>query len=113
MPLFLLVDLVRVSVGGINFSRTPRRASASIALHAGPIPHQREVAALRAHLALVAFGLRLGAPLRLGRDMRHCGGAGLAPLHGLELLGRREVVAGLLLQGDRAFDRIAGAAVAG
>ncbi|NEV03194.1 hypothetical protein, partial [Bradyrhizobium uaiense] len=44
--------------------RTPRRAAASIALHARPVPHQREVAALRAHLAFVALGLRFGATAR-------------------------------------------------
>src|SRR4051794_11049800 len=38
-------------------SRTPGRAAASIALHARAISHQREVAALRAHLAFVALGL--------------------------------------------------------
>jgi hypothetical protein len=41
-------------------SRTPRRAATRIALHAGAIPHQREVAALAAHLAFVAFGLGFG-----------------------------------------------------
>lgn len=47
-------------------SRTPRRAPARIALHAGPVPHQREVAALRAHLAFVAFCLGFRSALGLG-----------------------------------------------
>ena len=91
-------------------SRTPRRAAARIALHAGPVPHQREVAALRAHLALIALGLGFGATLRLGWG-GGCGAAGLAPLlQGLELLGGREVVADFLLQGDGAFDGVGDAA---
>ena len=64
-------------------SRTPRRAAAGIALHAGAIPHQREVAALRAHLAFVALGLGFRAAFGLGGDERLCGAAGLAPLEGL------------------------------
>ena len=54
-------------------SRTPRRASARVALHAGAVAHQREVRALAAHLALVAFGLCFGSPLggdRLGVALR-------------------------------------------
>ena len=93
---------------GTDSSRTPRRATARIALHAGAIPHQREVAALAAHLAFVAFGLGFGAAFGLGRG----GGlraAGLAPLQGFQLLGWREVVARFLLQRDRAFDGVAGA----
>ena len=42
-------------------STTPRRASARLALKTRAVPHQREVQTLRAHLALVAFGLGLGA----------------------------------------------------
>src|ERR1043166_7347848 len=34
-------------------SRTPRRAPARVALQARSVPHQREVQALRAHLAFV------------------------------------------------------------
>ena len=88
----------------IRTSRTPRRASARIALHAGAVPHQREVAALAAHLAFVAFGLGFGAAFGLGRrgGLR---GAGLAPLQGFQLFGRRQVVLGFLLQRDRAFER--------
>src|SRR5262249_1630353 len=42
-------------------SRTPRRAAARVALEAGAVAHEREIHALRAHLAFVAFGLGLGA----------------------------------------------------
>jgi hypothetical protein len=49
-----------------------------------------------------AFGLGRGS---LG------GGAGLAPLQGFQLFGRRQVVLGFLLRRGRAFDRIAAAAV--
>src|SRR6185436_959764 len=52
----VLGNLLSASLTGVIRSRTPRRTSARIALHAGPIPHQREVAALRAHLAFVALG---------------------------------------------------------
>ena len=45
----------------IASSRTPRRAATRVALHAGAVAHQREVAALRAHLAFVAPGLGFGA----------------------------------------------------
>ena len=93
-------------------SRTPRRASARIALHAGPIPHQREVPALGAHLAFIPFGFRFGAAFGLG--WRGGGGAaGLAPLHLLELLCGRKIVLGFLLQRDGAFDGIGDAAVGG
>src|SRR5262245_10740588 len=44
--------------------RTARRAPTRIALQARAIPHQREVQALRAHLAFVAFGLGFGAARR-------------------------------------------------
>src|ERR1700753_1953446 len=90
-------------------SRTPRRAPARIALHTSPIPRQREISALRAHLAFVAFGFRLGAAFGLARSD---GGSRtrLAPLHGLELFGRGEVVADFLLERHGAFDRVGGAA---
>src|SRR3954471_10005453 len=90
-------------------SRTPRRAAASIALHTRPIPHQREVAALAAHLAFVALGLGFRAALGLAGDC-DLRAAGLAPLQGLQLLGGREVVLDFLLQRDRAFQDVAGAA---
>ena len=92
----------------IYASRTPRRAAARIALHAGAIPHQREVAALAAHLALVALGLGFGAAFGLGGGQR-LRGAGLAPLQRFELLGRREIVGRFLLQRDGAFDGVADA----
>jgi hypothetical protein len=88
---------------------TPRRAAASIALHARAIPHQREVAALAAHLALVALGLGFRAALGLAGSC-HLSGAGLAPLEGFELLRGGQVVLDFLLQRDRAFQDIAGAA---
>ena len=87
---------------------TPRRGPARIALHAGAVPHQGEIAALRAHLAFVALGLGFGAAFGLAGG-GGCGGAGLAPIQGFQLFRRREVVARLLLQRDRAFHRIAGA----
>src|SRR5580698_11059185 len=88
-------------------SRTPRRASTRVALHAGAVTHQGEVAALRAHLALVALGFCFGAAFGLG-GMSGCGRTRLAPLHRLELFRRREVVLRLLLQCDRALDRVGG-----
>src|SRR5258707_1380471 len=42
-------------------SATPRRAATRIALHAGAIPHQREVPAFAAHFAFVALCLGFGA----------------------------------------------------
>src|SRR4029077_3730909 len=41
--------------------RTPRGAPARVALHAGAVAHQREVAAFAAGFALVALGAGLGA----------------------------------------------------
>src|SRR6516164_4336334 len=50
------------SLGCTNFEllTATRSTSARIALHACAISHQREIAALRAHLAFVAFGLGFG-----------------------------------------------------
>ena len=45
---------------------TPGGAAARIALEAGAVAHQREVAAFAAGFALVALGLGLGALLRSG-----------------------------------------------
>src|SRR3974377_669622 len=84
-----------------KLSTTPRRAATRIALHAGAVAHQREVAALRAHLALVAFGFRLGPAFGLGLR-----GAGRAPLAPLQPFGRREVVVCFLLQRNRALDGV-------
>jgi len=42
-------------------SATAGRAATRIALHAGAIPHQREMPAFAAHLAFVAFCLGFGA----------------------------------------------------
>src|SRR3954468_21419470 len=64
--------------------RTPRRAAARVALHAGAVPHQREVAALAAHLALVALGLGLGAAVGLARRR-------LLPVERLQCLLRRQL----------------------
>src|SRR6266702_8429427 len=96
------------SPGHFYLLRTTSRRTARVTFHARAIPHQREVAALAAHLAFVALGLGFRAALGLGG---HHGlrGAGLAPLERFELLGGREVVADFLLQRDRAFHRIAGA----
>jgi hypothetical protein len=89
-------------------SRTPRRASARIALHARAVPHQREVSAFAAHLAFVAFCLGFGPAF----GFRRCGllrRAGLAPLQRFQLFGRRQIVLGFLLQRDGAFDGVGGA----
>jgi hypothetical protein len=78
-------------------SRTPRRASTRIALHARPIPHQREVAALRAHLAFVALCFRFRPAFGLGGGDGHRRAAGLAPLQGFQLFRRGQIVLGFLL----------------
>ena len=91
----LLQEIFLSLVSPSTISRTPRRASTRIALHARPVPHQREVAALRAHLAFVALGLGFRPAFGLARGDGHGGAAGLAPLHGFQLFRRRQVVAGL------------------
>src|SRR3954468_8782893 len=56
-----------------SWLRTPRGRPARVALHAGAVAHQREVAAFAAGLALVALGAGLGALLggrRLGLVLR-------------------------------------------
>src|SRR6266481_4947419 len=89
-------------------SRTPRRAPTRVALHARPIPHQREMPAFAAHFAFVAFCLGFSPTLGLAwRGLR--GGAGLAPLQGFQLFGRRQVVLGFLFQRHRAFDGVVAA----
>src|SRR5205085_9202058 len=72
-------------------SRTPRRRSARITLHARPIPHQREIPAFAAHLAFVTLGFRFSPAFgfRWGGLLRR---SGLAPLQGFQLLGRRQIV---------------------
>jgi hypothetical protein len=69
-----------------RIGRRPSCSAALIALHAGAIPHQHEVAALAVRLAFVSLGVRLGAA---------CGGAGFAPSSRFEIPGRRELVLGL------------------
>src|SRR3981081_4336640 len=90
-----------IPIEGVR-SAAPRRRATRIALHARSVAHQREVAALAAHFAFVAFCLGFGAALGLARD-RGLRRAGLAPLQGFELLRWREIVLGFLLQRDRAF----------
>lgn len=85
--------------GGAPILRTPGCRSARIALETSPIPHQREIQALRAHLALIALRLGLGAAF--GGDGL---GVGLGPLHLLERLRRREFLFGLGFQRGRAGD---------
>lgn len=80
-------------------STASRRAPTRIALQTSPIPHQREIQALRAHLALIA--LRLGFGAAFGGDGF---GVGLGPLHLLERLRRREFLLGLGFQRGRAGD---------
>src|ERR1700722_2771222 len=92
--------------GRLN-SRTPGRAATRVALHAGAVTHQSEVAALRAHLAFVALGFSFGAAFGFGRR-RGLSCTGLAPLHRLELFRWREVVAYFLLQRDRALYGVGG-----
>src|SRR5205085_4767376 len=89
-------------------SRTPRRAPARIALHAGAVAHQREIPAFAAHFAFIALGPGFGAALRLARRGGRCS-SGAAPLQGFELFRGREVVLGFLLQCDRAFGGVGGA----
>ena len=86
-----------------NSLTTPRRAATRIALHACAIPHQREIAALAAHLAFVAFCLGFRPAFGLAWGDRRGGAAGLAPLQGFQLFRRRQVVARFLLQRDCAF----------
>src|SRR5437773_6837531 len=98
------------SMAAASNSATSRRAPTRIAFHARPIPHQREIPALAAHLALVALGLGFLAAFGLGGLGHRGGGAGAAPsLLLLEPLGGREVLLGFLLQGDRAFGGVGGA----
>ena len=59
----------------IRTSRTPRRPPARIALEARPVPHQGEIPALPARLALVALRLRFcaffgGEGFRLSSGLR-------------------------------------------
>lgn len=88
--------------------RTPRRATARIALHTSAVPHQREIPALAAHFAFVAAGFRLGTTLglawRRGRSRPR-----LAPGHRLDLLGRRQLGLQFLLQRGGAFHGVADA----
>src|SRR5215470_3803786 len=80
--------------------RTPRRAPTGVALEAGAVAHQREVHALRAHLAFVALGFRFGAA-RGGR----CLGVRLGERNlRFELLGGRELALGLRLERGSAGD---------
>src|SRR4051794_22323457 len=77
-------------------SRTSRGASARVALHAGAVAHQREVAAFAAGFTPVALGARFGA--LLGRGMLGVG-LGVGPVECIELLRRREL--GLRLELER------------
>src|SRR5262249_26836792 len=79
----------------------PRCAAAGIALEAGAVAHQREVAAFAAGFALVALGLGFGALLRRGSTgFRARVGAFLATGESLllELLGGGEFELGLRLE---------------
>jgi hypothetical protein len=63
---FLFVDArVEPGITITDSSATPRRAPTRIALHARAIPHQREMPAFAAHLALVALRLGLGPTFSL------------------------------------------------
>src|SRR5262249_58792357 len=80
--------------------RTPRRGAAGVALHAGAVAHQREVAALGTGFAFVAPGLGFGT---------FFGGGGLRLRTGilrldavLKLLGRRQLRLRLRLECRRA-----------
>src|SRR5437764_5202056 len=79
--------------------RTPRGAPARVALHAGAVAHQGEVAAFAAGFALVALGAGFGALLGcglLGVSL------GVGPVERVELLRRRELRLRLDLQRGRA-----------
>src|SRR5262249_16481005 len=88
-------------------SAAPRRASAGIALEAGAVPHEREVAAFAAGPPLVAFGLCLGPLFRRDRPRARARLRNFAARMGdlllLELLGRRELLLGLGLERGSAF----------
>src|ERR1051325_8341976 len=83
--------------------RTPRGAAARVALHAGAVAHQSEVAAFAAGFALVALGAGLGALLG-GRRLRM--GLRVGPVElverggGLRLLGLQRGGAGGRKRGD-------------
>src|SRR4051812_19287555 len=84
-------------------SRAPGRAATRIALEARAVAHQREVQALRAHLALIALDLGGGATFggeRLGVGLL----LRLGPGQRLELLGGREFSLGLRLEHGGAED---------
>src|SRR5437763_15951919 len=83
----------------LSQSRTPRGAPARVALHAGAVAHQREVAAFAAGFALVALGAGFGAFLGcglLGVSL------GVGPVERVELLRGRELRLRLDLQRGRA-----------
>src|SRR5438477_5364797 len=82
-------------------SRTPRGASARVALHAGAVAHQGEVAAFAAGFALVALGAGFGA--LLGRGLLGVG-LGVGPVERIELLRGRELRLGLDLERGGAGD---------
>src|SRR5215471_9274091 len=90
--------------------RAPRRAAAGVALHAGAVAQQREVAAFAAGFAFVALGLGLGAFLRSGRARLRLGERQVLLL---ELLGGRAPELGLGLERGGAGDLGAGLAAAG
>src|SRR3954451_15966504 len=102
MDLAVLIAMTAIKAWLFRHSyllRTSRRASARVALHAGAVTHQREVAAFAAGFALVALGARFGA--LLGRGLL---GVGLrvGPVERLERLHGRELCLRLELERGRA-----------
>src|SRR5262245_9102523 len=95
----------RITAAIFASSRTPRRAPARVALQARAVAHQREVQALRAHLAFVALGFRFGAAGGGGRL-----GVGLVGVRlgewdlRFELLGGRELALRIALERGGAGD---------
>ena len=78
--------------------RTPRRAAARIALQTRAVAHQREIPALAAHFAFVAFGFRLGTAFGGGRFGVGAGVEAVLERAMFERLRRREFLLGLGLQ---------------
>ena len=81
--------------------RTPRGAPARVALQARAVAHQREISALAAGFAFVAFGAGFGAFFRRGLLGV---GARVGPVHLLQRLRRREFLLGLALERGGAGD---------
>src|SRR5271156_5278307 len=78
--------------------RTPRRRTARIALQTRAVAHQREIPALAAHFAFVAFGLGFGAAFGGRRLGIGAGVEAVLERAMFERLRRRELLLGLGLE---------------